>query len=687
MKVFYSLGALIEHANTALDNKDVVSLDLFDTLLVRRIHDPDLVKPPVSRFIAEKAAAAGIATTWRKVQALRNGTEAAQREKNGAVYPDHEANYDDFMPEVLKHIFGDRYDDRLFESVADYEMTLETSVLAARSALVEWMAGLKRRGLKVLLVSDIYLPAHYLRRLVESKGLSQYVDDVISSADTFRAKASGAGFEVIRERHAIEPGRWLHVGDNPISDGVRPTEAGIESLVIQDIGERQRKGVARLIHSLAGVRHIWKGRDVLQVMSPLEGDNVDRPALYVDGQNLFAILIGYFLQRLAEKCREHKISRIYFCSREGWLFFECWKRMSPHLFAGADAPKASYLHVSRIALSGAASANAGLTPTNATVALLPVQNLDFLDVCRVYGLDIEPLRPFLERAGLAPDEQITPVAPDAVPGSVDPGNPFSRLLADAGFQQEVRRQGLDSRDLFESYLDSEGFFELGDVALVDIGWLGTIQHYLHQAISHREQRPNIHGFMLAATRMVPYPEGPRNRFEGLVFDQHEFSLASSYVLTVKDVLEEICRAPHPSVIGYERYDGGVRPRLRDESDTSARAEMAQSDYYSPLHEGVLDGVAHYAMSVSLLGYQSRFLKAWLNFQLVVRLAFPTSREVRRIRHFHHQDDFAGSRQVKKVFLRYYQTLWDIENWKIALLPFVRIRYYYRHISRMLRLWT
>ena len=156
MKVFYSLGALIEHANTALDNKDVVSLDLFDTLLVRRIHDPDLVKPPVSRFITEKAAAAGIATTWRKVQALRNGTEAAQREKNGAVYPDHEANYDDFMPEVLKHIFGDRYDDRLFESVADYEMTLETSVLAARSALVEWMAGLKRRGLKVLLVSDIY---------------------------------------------------------------------------------------------------------------------------------------------------------------------------------------------------------------------------------------------------------------------------------------------------------------------------------------------------------------------------------------------------------------------------------------------------------------------------------------------------------------------------------------------------
>lgn len=369
------------------------------------------------------------------------------------------------------------------------------------------------------------------------------------------------------------------------------------------------------------------------------------------------------------------------------MFFECWKRMAPHLFAGAAAPEASYLHVSRIALSGAACANAGLTPANATVALLPVQNMDFLDICRVYNLDIDPLRPCLERAGLAPDEQIIPVSPDSTPGCVDPDNPFSLLLADPEFQREVRNQGLESRCLFESYLESEGFFDHPDVALVDIGWLGTIQHYLHQAVSHRESRPNIHGFMLAATRMVPYPGSARNRFDGLVFDQHEFSLATSYVLTIKDVLEEICRAPHPGVIGYEAGDDGVRPRFRDASDKSARSELEQSEYYAPMHEGILDGVERYAMAVTLLGYESRYLRAWINFQLVTRLAFPSSREVGRIRHFHHHDDFAGKRQVHKTFLRYFQTLWDIETWKIALIPFTRMRYFYRHISRMLRQWA
>ncbi len=686
MKVFYSLRRLIEHADTLIEQKDFVSLDIFDTLLVRRIHDPDLVKPPVARFIAEKAAALGISTTWREVQALRNEIESAHRARNGALHPDHEASYDDFIPQMLRRIFGDSYDEDLFESVAQYEMEIETAVLAPRAELVDWIARLKRQNKTIILISDIYLPSKYLTMLVEKKGLADYVTDVVSSADTFRAKASGTGFDIVREKHRIDTGRWLHVGDNPISDGLRPAESGIDALVIQDIGERQRKGIARLVHSLAGIRHIWKGRNVLQIMSPLEGDNVDRPELYVDGRNLFGFLIGYFIHRLAEKCRERNISRVYFCSREGWMFFECWKRMVPHLFAATEAPEASYLHVSRIALSSAACSNAGLTAANATVALLPFQNVDFVDICRVYNLDIEPLRPYLANAGLAPEDPITPVGANAS-GGIDPENPFSVLLADPEFQAEVRKQGHPSGQLFESYLDSEGFFDHRDVALVDIGWLGTIQHYLHQAISHRNERPNIHGFLLAATRMVPYPNTAENRFDGLVFDQHEFSLATSYVLTIKDVLEEICRAPHPSVTGYERLGDRVRPRLRDESDKSARSEMEQSDYYAPLHEGVLDGAEQYAMSVTLLGYESRYIRSWLNFLLVTRVAFPSAGEVGRIRHFHHHDDFAGTRQVHQRILRYYQSLWDLNSWKIALIPFTRYRYFYRHISRMLRLWA
>jgi predicted HAD superfamily hydrolase len=686
MKVFYSLSGMLDHANTLIDQKDVISLDIFDTLFVRRIYDPDLVKAPVARFVTEKAAGRGISITWQEVQAIRNRIEAEQRARNGANHPDHEANYDEFMPETLRHIFEEAYSDDLFHAVADYEMAMESAVLAPRVELVDWLRHLKQKNKKVILISDIYLPAKYLKRLVRDKGLSDYVADVVSSADTFRAKASGTGFNIVLENHAIEPHRWLHIGDNIISDGTRPSGLGIDALVIHDVGEKQRKGIARLIHSLAGIRHIWKGRNVLQLMMPLEGDNTEHPELFIDGHNLFGMLIGYFLHCLAEKCKERNIQRIYFCSREGWMFFECWKRMAPHLFAGGTAPEARYLYVSRMGLSSAACANAGLTATNATVALLPFQNMDFMDICRVYKLDIEPLRPYLDRAGLDPEDHIVLVSADGAEGA-NPDNPFSVLMDDEAFQREVKKQGVESRQLFEQYLDSEGFFDHREVALVDIGWLGTIQHYLHQAISHRGNRPHIHGFLLAATRMVPYPYSEENRCEGLVFDQHRFSLATSYVLTIKDVLEEICRAPHPSVLGYEQVNGKTQPRFRTRSDEAAQSELKQSEYYTPLHQGIFHGVEKYALSVTLLGYESKYIRSWLNFYLVSRVAFPTSGELKRIKHFFHQDDFAGERTVNQRILRYFQSLWDVKPWKIALVPCIRYRYYYRHISRMLRLWA
>ena len=339
MQPFSSLSDLISHANTLVDGTDVVSIDIFDTLLVRRVHDPDMVKLPVARFIAEQAATRGIRTSWKEIQALRDSIESSHRARNGQNHPDHEANYDEFMPEVLRQLFGPSYSEDLFHQVADFEMTMECAVLAPRAELVDWMETLHAAGKKIILISDIYLPAHYLKRLIDAAGLSAYVTDVVSSADTFRAKASGTGFDLLKQRHHIEKDRWLHIGDNIISDGVRPRQFGIKSLVIHDIKEKQRKGIARLIHSLANVKHFWKGRNVLQLMMPLERENAERPELFVDGYNLFGMIVGYFLHCLAEQLKQRDIRRVYFCSREGWMFFECWQRMVPYLFAGGSAPR------------------------------------------------------------------------------------------------------------------------------------------------------------------------------------------------------------------------------------------------------------------------------------------------------------------------------------------------------------
>ena len=70
-QTFYTLDELLRAGEQMAADCDTVSFDLFDTLLIRRIHDPDMVKPAVARYIAARAAEAGLTWSWPQVQRLR----------------------------------------------------------------------------------------------------------------------------------------------------------------------------------------------------------------------------------------------------------------------------------------------------------------------------------------------------------------------------------------------------------------------------------------------------------------------------------------------------------------------------------------------------------------------------------------------------------------------------------------
>ncbi|MCI5127613.1 MAG: hypothetical protein D3907_03735, partial [Candidatus Electrothrix sp. AUS3] len=79
MQQFYSLDKFIEEGERISRHCDTISFDLFDTLLIRRIHDPDMVKPAVARYISRKALAnpnqGKKKWTWQQVQKLRDTFE------------------------------------------------------------------------------------------------------------------------------------------------------------------------------------------------------------------------------------------------------------------------------------------------------------------------------------------------------------------------------------------------------------------------------------------------------------------------------------------------------------------------------------------------------------------------------------------------------------------------------------
>ena len=678
-KYFYSLEKLIRTGDKIAAGCTAISFDLFDTLFVRRVHDPDMLKLPVARFVSAQAEKTGLNWSDGKVQQLRDQFEGEQRKQTGQQFDDHEACYPDYMGKMLAEIFGETEKEQLLAEVTAFELAVESSMLVPRQLLIDWLRKLHGQGKKILIASDIYLPAAHLEQLVERGGFADFVDGVVSSADTFLAKASGKGFPLLQQRFDLDPEHWLHVGDNPFSDGLRPAEFGLRALILRDGREKMRKSIVRRYWNYGRGRVFFRGRAVQQAMLPMEKENIPRPPLYVEGYNFFAPVIGSFLLNLAEQTRRLNIPHIYFLSREGWMFQKYWQAMLPHLPQADLLPSNSYLYVSRMALAGASCAYQGLTPDNAAIAFLPPGNRDFQDICRIFKLDGQACLPHLERHDLTLESSLSPQYPETTEEYLVR---FAELLEDEDFQEEIRIQTRPYNDALICYLEQEGFFSHQDAAIVDIGWLGTIQRFLYEAVAHRPDRPRLHGMLLAATRGIPYPVSTDNQLSGLVYDRSWFDLGSSSILYNRDLFEEVCRAPHPTLNGYTLTAAGCELEFRNTEDATAMAEQKQDAFFAPLQQGILDAAPRFAAAVAVFGYTFLDIKPWVNHLLTAKLAFPRSSEVKLIRLQHHLDDFHGTKTAPKLDTT--GPLWDRSMAALKWNPFLRMKYYLSAIRERLR---
>ncbi len=675
---YYSLPSLVKAGKKKAKKKEIISFDLFDTLLIRRIHDPDLVKLPVARYIADLAEQRGIHRSWQIIQSWRDSIERKHRQETAKTFEDHEACYPSFMRELLQKVFGSLFDESLLQQVTEYELAMENTMLVPRQALVDWMKELSIAGKRIFVISDIYLPSSHLQILLQQADLDPYIEQVVSSADTFLAKASGKAYALLAAKFSLNYETWLHIGDNPISDGVRASETGIDALIIHDPREDQRKAIMKRYYHYSHIKPFWRGRALQQLMAPLEGENQQASALYAEGYNFIGPLIGIFLQQIRRICQEKSISKIFFLSREGWIFKQYWEKTLATLYPAGDLPQTEYLYVSRMALAGASCAYQGLTQTNADIALIPPGNRDFRDICRIFSLNPEKFIPYLAAYDLKLDTCLSPAHDGFI---VENRQNFNMLLMDKDFQDEVKRQTKPSNEAMLRYFTEAGLFDHTNIAIVDIGWLGTIQRFLYEAIAHREDCPRCFGLLFGATRGIAYPETNQNLIQGIMFDRRSFDLAGSTLLYAQDVFEEACRAPHPTLTGYQLKDEGYELMFRQTNDASGLAEQEQDRYFAPLQQGILDSAERFAAAAALLGFTFEDWKPWINYLLLSKLAFPYASEVANITHRHHLDDFHGNNKPSANYGKSFIPLWSQTQSQLRYNPLLRLRYFLSHLRR------
>lgn len=208
-------------------SRRLLTIDLFDTLLLRG------VRPETARFQALAGRLASLtecrtsnvsaaAILEARLQCAKLAYQAAT-----PVNSTREARIEDMLKMQLAWL---ALHPALRDDFLTHELALESAQLRPNEPLARLCRRLMQEGLRVAVVSDMYLDAPSLRRLLRHHGLDDFSRTVYVSAEFGVNKASGHLFSVVAEREATPFSAIAHVGDNLRADYIAPRRKGIEAV-------------------------------------------------------------------------------------------------------------------------------------------------------------------------------------------------------------------------------------------------------------------------------------------------------------------------------------------------------------------------------------------------------------------------------------------------------------------------
>jgi len=308
----------------------LISFDIFDTLILRRVKRPcDIFGVLFERnkaYLGSYFSCEG----WVK---FRQEIESAAREKKA------EANIHDIYYEGRKYIPSVSF-------MVEQEFMCECDACILNGEIAREIIKAKQQGYQVILISDMYWPAEYIRRLLNSCGFHLELDGMYLSCDYGESKANGKLFDVIMQNMDLLPSEIYHTGDNIHSDYMKPVSKGINaklytlssfSEIYFPFLEMEERHCDRF--------HILPVR----LMAGMKGYSHDND-WYVIGAMIYAPFVVGALEFVIDIALKEHIERIFPFMREGDFFSEILELLLQNRNLSLEVKE---LYVSRSALKRA----------------------------------------------------------------------------------------------------------------------------------------------------------------------------------------------------------------------------------------------------------------------------------------------------------------------------------------------
>lgn len=519
---------------------ELVSFDIFETLLIRTVATPN----DVNRLLARRLRTKGLCDLDDDAFiALRRQAEDLALRENRA-HRESQTTLREIAKKLGK-LTGLPFS--LTWSFAEQELELEAELLHAIPEGADLVREYRDQGAKIAFISDMYLPSDKIFYWLEREGIARAGEQVFVSGEVGLSKGSGNLFSHVLAELNIPKARALHIGNNHHADLSGARLAGIQSRLL-DVGNlnRYEKNLAVAPGGWGGV--LAGTSRMVRLQTKACSDSFEAVAAGV----IAPIILSYVMW-LIDCAQKRGVDHLFFLSRDGHLPFLVAQRMAIRL--GISIPM-TYLYSSRRTWCLAALKER--TESSLSWVLESTSFLCIRSCLARVGLNPEDVEQLLTETGFPP------ACWDKNLDETERARIASLLLENTHLEGLLERRKQEEKAILKDYLTQESVLSCKVIGLCDLGWHGTLQQALRNLLdgSFGAPQAEIEGYYIGVNRSERFVPKSNNTARGFLKDAyHGPEQLGLWNKRMGFFLETFCATDHGTLIAYVNKEGWVVPRL------------------------------------------------------------------------------------------------------------------------------
>lgn len=430
---------------------DVISFDIFDTLIIRKCMLPTDVFFMEEVELGEKGIYAdGFAVIRRETELqLANGCPT--------------------LKEIYKSI-AQKLEWSVQECEIAYksEIEIEKRVCVPRESVCAIYQQALTMGKRIILISDMYLPASEMRLLLAQCGIWGY-ERLFISCEEKAEKKDGKLYKKVQQ---MGYENFFHIGDNELSDGSEAKKCCIENFIIWSPYEM-------LVQS--SLRKILVNADTLEkriCIGHIQRVLFDDPFCLGHEKGMVVIrrkdILGYvflapivscFLFFLLDELKRKEIDKILFCARDGYVIWKLYRKFVEKNNV-EELPEGEYFKTSRRAI---------------TVPTIRGEEDISLILQKPYNTTMGEL--LFARFGIKHKEDDLNASKKAI--STENGKEVNSYIL--GYKETIISNAAEEKKAYLKYIEQNAITKGKKIAIYDFCSGGTIQYYFNK-LTEKEVR-------------------------------------------------------------------------------------------------------------------------------------------------------------------------------------------------------